>query len=90
MQRWEYKVLSFDDGRYTARLNDYGRDGWELIAVVPDEPAAPTAEKGSRLPVPGTLGKIGEAASRIEEMTGDPARPVSNLLWVLRRPLDDD
>jgi len=91
MQRWEYKVVSFGDGRFTAGLNDYGRDGWELVSVASDVHAAPAAEeKGSRLPVPGALGKLEDAASRLSPQTPDPPASLTTLLWVLRRPLEAD
>ena len=77
-------------------LNDYGRDGWELVTVAPDVHAAPERRE-SGLPVPPGLGKLGEAASRIGELgDGDrgpePGSTTTTLLWVLRRPLyvDDE
>lgn len=89
MQQWEYRVVSLDDGKYTSALNAYGAEGWELLAVVHDEPAAPPPEGRSSLPIPGRLGKLGEAAARIDELGsgGEQAAPASSLLWVLRRPL---
>ncbi len=30
MQRWEYRVVSLQKGRYTEALNEYGSEGWEL------------------------------------------------------------
>ena len=79
MQRWEYKVLSLDDGMYTDTLNAYGRAGWELVAVAPDvhEVHAAREEEGSLpLPVPRAL----------EPQSG----VLTTLLWVLRRPLPDE
>ena len=35
MQQWEFRVVSFPQGQYTAMLNQYGADGWELVQVVP-------------------------------------------------------
>lgn len=85
MQRWEYRVISLRDGRYTASLNEYGQEGWELVSVV-ENPAAPAAAtSGSSLP--GTLGRIEDATTKL---TGDSGESPSALLWVLRRPLDDD
>jgi hypothetical protein len=38
-QAWEYKVLlkdaSDDSARTQEELNEFGRDGWELVAIVP-------------------------------------------------------
>ena len=34
MRRWEYKVVSLRDQQYTAALNEFGRDGWELVSVL--------------------------------------------------------
>ena len=34
MQRWEYKVVTLRrDEQYTAALNEFGREGWELVSV---------------------------------------------------------
>jgi hypothetical protein len=89
VQRFEYKVISLRDGGYTAALNDYGRAGWELVSVVSD-PVAPAAEKRGRgLPMPRALERIEDAAERIGQQGAEPD-PTSTLLWVLRRPLDDD
>jgi len=91
MQRWEYRVVSLRNGTYTATLNEYGREGWELVSVATKgvETAAPEESRG--IPIPGTLGRIGDAANKISELGKDaPAEATSNLLWVLRRPLPDD
>jgi len=92
MERWEYRVVSLTDGQYTSSLNEYGREGWELVTVatVPREP--PAADGGRRLPVPRALGKLEGAAAALEKLEGSaPEAPVSSvqLLWVLRRPLPD-
>jgi Domain of unknown function (DUF4177) len=86
MARWEYRVVSFQSG-YTAALNEYGNEGWELVSVVP-QPPAPSAPQGGGLPMPRTIGRIEEAANKI---TGEaqPAAPAITLLWVLRRPLEE-
>jgi len=47
MQRWEYRVVSLGDRQYTAALNEYGRDGWELISVV-SEAITPAMRSGQR------------------------------------------
>ena len=93
MQRWEYRVVSFQDGRYTAPLNEYGADGWELVSVVHDLPAAPASEGGgSPLPLPGVVGRAQAAASAIDRLGGSSGEPVGGpaLLWILRRPLVAD
>ena len=93
MPRWEYRVVSLRDGQYTSALNEYAREGWELMAVTPNPaPPAPT-EQGRSLPMPRTLGRIEEAASRLNQLGGDDqtaAAPTTSLLWVLRRYVDDD
>lgn len=95
MQQWEYRVVSFRDGHYTESLNAYGRDGWELVSVVRDEPAAPAAEKGRKLPVPmpGAIGKLETAAETIGKIGGAGEATdagTTSLVWVLRRALDED
>jgi hypothetical protein len=93
MQQWEYRVVSLRDGHYTESLNAYGRDGWELVGVVQDEPSAPAAEKGRKLPMPGAIGKLETAAETIGKLGGadeGAGAGTTSLLWVLRRPLDDD
>ena len=72
MQRFEYKVVSLEDGRYTEALNEYARDGWELQSVVPDvhEVAPPSAEKRRSLPMPGALGLAADAASTLGKLEG--------------------
>jgi hypothetical protein len=96
MQRWEYKVVALRDGHYTESLNEYGRDGWDLVSVATDahKPAPPSPGKARSVPVPRALGRLEDAASKLSNLgTGDsddaPA-PVSSLVWVLRRPLDED
>jgi hypothetical protein len=88
VQRWEYKVVSFADGRYTHALNEHGREGWELVSVIEQPPAAPEERKGRGIPVPRTLERIEEAASKLDPPPPAPAGPT--LMWVLRRPLEDD
>ena len=36
-ERWEYKIVSYDrrDGSDERMLREYGRDGWQLVCVVP-------------------------------------------------------
>jgi hypothetical protein len=94
MQRWEYRVVSLTDGQYTSSLNDYGRDGWELVSVVADVQTVPHRNEGGGLPMPGLGGKLGAAASKLKDLEGqsgpEPGSITTTLLWVLRRPLDDD
>ena len=97
MARWEYKVVSFEDGRYTESLNTHARDGWELQAVVPDvhEVAPPAPEKRRSVPMPGALGLAADAASTLSKVGAEPkpapvSGTVTTLLWVLRRPVEDD
>lgn len=94
MQRWEYRVVALQVGRYTDALNEYGREGWELVNVAADPGSVPAAgEAGSRIPVPRTLGRLEDAASKLNRLgtTEAPeAASTSGLLWVLRRALPDD
>ena len=47
MTKWEYKVASFEDldgpDRVGLELNDYGREGWELVTMITEriDPNAP-------------------------------------------------
>ena len=98
MQRWEYKVVALREGHYTEALNEYGRDGWELVSVAPNAPSppAPAPEPGGTLPMPRAFGRLEDAAAKLTKLgAGDaPAAPTattsSTLLWVLRRPLSED
>jgi hypothetical protein len=94
MQRWEYRVVSLRDGTYTATLNEYGREGWELVSVTP-QPHETSAPGGGGLPMPRTLGRLEDAATKLNKLgaadsTDAPPERTSNLLWVLRRPLPED
>ena len=92
MQRWEYKVVSLRAGTYTASLNAYGLEGWELISVTDGGREAPPAEPAGRsIPMPRAIGRLEDAAARINKLGKDaPAEATTNLLWVLRRPLPDE
>lgn len=96
MQRFEYRVVSFAEGTYTAMLNQYAAEGWELVDLAPEIRTVPARRDAGGLPVPG-LGKLGQAAQAVTKFgeTDDPDAPepgsvTTALLWVLRRPLDDD
>ena len=79
--------------QYTSSLNDYARDGWELVTVVPDVHVVPEKREGG-LPMPPLGGKLGAAASKLKDLEGSnepvPGTLTTTLLWVLRRPFDDD
>jgi hypothetical protein len=95
MQRWEYRVVSLADGTYTASLNEYGREGWELVSVTSQLHEAPSPDQGGGMPMPRALGRLEDAAARLNklggaESTDAPAAATSNLLWVLRRLLPDE
>jgi len=103
MQRWEYKVVSFQKGRYTEALNEYGREGWELVSVASDVrgvvPPEPGGSGSSGIPMPRTFGRLEDAAAMVNKLGGSAAEAgaaepelatSTTLLWVLRRPLDDD
>jgi hypothetical protein len=97
VQRWEYRVVSFPEGQYTALLNQYGADGWELAGVAPDIRTVPERrDGGGGIPMPPGFGKLGQAAQAVskfgETESSDAPAPGSvttTFLWVLRRPLDD-
>ena len=94
MQRWEYRVVSLRDGTYTASLNEYGREGWELVSVVShDRDVPPPPKPRGGIPMPRALGRLEDAANTINKLGGpgeaDPAAAMSALLWILRRPLAD-
>jgi hypothetical protein len=93
MQRWEYRVISLRDGTYTATLNEYGREGWELVSLASKAPEAAAGSEEGGLPTPRALGRLEDAAAKLNklgasESTGAPE--TSSLLWVLRRPLPED
>jgi len=94
VQRWEYKVISLKDGRYTEALNEYGQSGWELVGIASDVHDQPVRQRGRGVPIPGALGKLEGAASRFaasgSDHEPDPGATFTTLLWVLRRPIDDE
>lgn len=98
MQRWEYRVVALREGHYTETLNEYGRDGWELVSVASDVHEAPAAapQRGGGIPVPRAFGRLEDAAAKLNKLgaadsTDAPADAASStLLWVLRRPLSED
>lgn len=98
MQRWEYKVVALREGHYTEALNEYGRDGWELVSLAPHVHGAPAPapDTGGTLPMPRAFGRLEDAAAKLTMLGTGDARAVpaattsSTLLWVLRRPLSDD
>ena len=96
MQRWEYKVVSLRNQQYTAALNEFGLDGWELVSVMSEavEPTSP--ERTGAIPLPRVLGRLEEAAGKLNKLGAAdpdaevPTVPTSRLLWVFRRPLSED
>src|SRR5258705_2679255 len=82
MQRWEYRVVSLRDGTYTATLNEYGRDGWELVSVTSQALEASDPEGGG-LPMPRALGRLEDAAAKLNKLgaaasTESPPEATSN------------
>jgi hypothetical protein len=95
MQRWEYKVVSLRDQQYTAALNEFGAEGWELISVITEAIETPPAPvRGRGIPMPRALGRLEEAADKLTKIGDSEAdaasEPTSRLLWVFRRPSIDD
>src|SRR5437764_7775617 len=95
MQRWGYEVISLRHGRYTATLNEYGQEGWELISVVLDDRDVSTPEPGRAIPMPRAIGRLEDAAARLNKLGTAASKEAaadstSSLLWVLRRPIDGD
>jgi hypothetical protein len=94
MQRWEYKVVSLRDRQYTAALNEFGLDGWELVSVIAEAVEATSPDRGGGIPLPRVLGRLEGAADKLTKLgTADsdaeaPTGATSRLLWVFRRPLD--
>jgi hypothetical protein len=93
VQRFEYKVVSFAAGTYTTSLNEYGRDGWELVSVASDVRVVPPRDE-RKLPKPRALEQLESVASKFgaegSETGPPPGTITTTLLWVLRRPLEDD
>jgi hypothetical protein len=96
VQRWEYKVVSLPDGRYTEMLNELGRDGWELVEVAADVHDVPPRARGRgrSVPMPRAIGTLQDAAStawsKVDPADDDgpaPGSTTTTLLWILRRPL---
>jgi hypothetical protein len=97
VQRFEFRIISVPAGQYTATLNEYGAEGWDLVTVAHDVRTIPARrESGGGLPVSG-LGKLGQAAEAMSKLgetespdLPEPGTVTTTLLWVLRRPLPDD
>ncbi len=90
--------MSLRGEQYTAVLNEFGGEGWELVNVVAEELPPPSHEKssGAGFPMPRALGRIGAAADTLSKIGGgsEPADEqrtdaTTRLLWVFRRPLGD-
>ena len=96
MQRWEYRVVSLRDQQYTAALNEFGLEGWELVSVISEAIAATSPERSGAFPLPRSLGRLEEAADKLTKLGASepadelPTGETSRLLWVFRRPLIDD
>ena len=96
MQRWEYKVVSLRDQHYTAALNEFGREGWELVSVISESVATTSPERSGAFPLPRALGRLEGAADKLTKLGASepaaepPTGATSRLLWVFRRPLSDD
>jgi hypothetical protein len=97
VQRWEFRIISLPAGQYTATLNEYGAEGWDLVTVAHDVRTVPERRESGGLPMPPGLGKLGQAAEAVSKLgegdTSDlpePGTVTTTLLWVLRRPLDGD
>lgn len=96
MQRWEYRVVSLRDRQYTAALNEFGRDGWELVSVTSEAVEATSPGRSGAIPLPRVLGRLEEAADKLTKLgTADadaevPIGATSRLLWIFRRPLSED
>jgi hypothetical protein len=96
MQRWEYKVVSLKNRQYTAALNEFGRDGWELVTVIAEDlPQAASPGRRGGIPMPRVLGRIEEAADKLNKLGAADAAPdeadaAARLLWVFRRPSGED
>jgi hypothetical protein len=96
MQRWEYKVVTLRDQQYTAALNEFGLDGWELVSVISEVVEATSPERSGAMPLPRVFGRLEEAADKLNKLGAAdpdaevPAGATSRLLWIFRRLLSDD
>ena len=96
MQRWEYRVVSLRDQQYTAALNEFGSEGWELVSVTSEAVAASAPGRSGGFPMPRALGRLEEAADKLTKFgASDPADEpptgaTSRLLWIFRRPVSGD
>ena len=96
MRRWEYRVVSLRDQQYTAALNEFGLEGWELVSVISEAIAAMSPERSGAFPLPRSFGRLEEAADKLTKLGASepadelPTGATSRLLWVFRRPLSDD
>lgn len=96
MQRWEYKVVVLRNQQYTAALNEFGKEGWELVAVTSEALVVTSPEESGSFPMPRAFGRLEEAADKLtklgesEPVDERPNGQATRLLWIFRRPLVDD
>ena len=89
-------MVTVPEGMYTALLNEYAAEGWELQTVAHDVRMTPERQEGGRLPVPPGLGVLGQAASKLDELgsreSSEPAPGTitTRIHWVLRRLVEAD
>ena len=87
-------MVSLREGHYTDKLNEYGREGWELVSVESDAHGVPAPDSGSTIPVPRAFGRLEDTASKLSKLGGSPETKTparaTTLLWVLRRPLNEE
>jgi hypothetical protein len=78
MQQWEYRVFAshLDPAELVIILNESGREGWELVTLVPVTDYHPPALIDATAPVPD-LG-----AEEAEEVI-----PVEAFRYIFKRPL---
>lgn len=82
------------DGSYTATLNEYGREGWELVSVTPQPQESPVADQGTGMPMPRSFGRLEDAAAKLNKLgaadSADASAGAASVLVWLRRPLAEN
>jgi hypothetical protein len=58
MQKWEYKIIRIDVYANEKELNEFGKEGWELAALLPTRYKGELRNEFGKWPETGKLGDL--------------------------------